>query len=408
MGDGEEGGNAERNGGVKDGLHVLSITMDPWLAVQDESRQLSGAQRRQIAYAEFLRCYTIITRSPRSMGLQPVWLTRNLQVIPTNSCNRFSFMWDAYRLGAKVCTETSVDCIACADPFSTAIPAYWLKHRFDIPLNVHVQADLIDNPYFIRERPRYRVFNLVAQWAVRQADTLRVSTSVERARFIKRGFAEDCVWYVPFYVDPAPFLQAEDAELRQRLLGEEFDRLVLFVGRLSGQKDIPTLLHAARRVIDARSKALFVIVGHGQRRTELETLASRLGLTQNVRFVGSVSYSDVPSYYAACDVFAITSMYEGTCMVLLEAALVGKPVVATAFAGAYDAIENGVSGYIVPIRDPQAVAERVTKLLNDPALSARMGAAGRELVRERFRPSVVLERYRRMWEVTSRRSQPLR
>ena len=88
-------------------------------------------------------------------------------------------------------------------------------------------------------------------------------------------------------------------------------------------------------------------------------------------------------------------------MVLLEAALAGKPVVATAFAGAYDAIEDGVSGYIVPIRDPQAVAERVTRLLDDPALSVRMGAAGRELVQERFRPSAVLEQYRRMWEVTA-------
>jgi glycosyltransferase involved in cell wall biosynthesis len=393
---------------MTDGLHVLSITTNPWLAVQDDVRQLSGAQRRQVAYAGFLRRYTVITRSLRSMGLEPVSLAQNLEVIPTNSRGRFSFMWDAYHLGVKVCCRMVVDCIACSDPFSTAIPAYWLKRRFGIPLNVHVQADLIDNPYFIRERPQYRVFNWVARWAVRQADTLRVSTSVERTRFIGRGFAQDRVWYVPFYVDPAPFLRAEGVELRQRLLGETFERLVLFVGRLSRQKDIPTLLHAARRVMDARPKTLFVIAGHGDCRTRLEALAVRLGLAGNVRFVGPVGYSDIPYHYAACDVFAITSVYEGTCMVLLEAALAGKPVVATAFAGAYDAIEDSVSGYIVSIRDSQAVAERVTKLLDDPALSARMGAAGRELVRERFRPSAVLERYRRMWEVTSRCSQSLR
>jgi glycosyltransferase involved in cell wall biosynthesis len=387
---------------MKDGLHVLSITTNPWLAVQDEARQLSGAQQRQVAYAGFLGRYTIITRSPRSMDLAPVNLASNLQVIPTHSRHRFSFMWDAYRLGVKVCDEMPVDCIACSDPFSAAIPACWLKHKFGIPLNVHLQADLMDNPYFIRERPQYRVFNLVAQWAVRQADTLRVSTRLEQARFIEGGLAQDRVWYVPFYVDAAPFLETEGVELRQRLLGEAFDRLLLFVGRLSRQKDLLTLLLAARRVVDVRPRTLFVIVGHGERRTELESLASRWGLRENVRFVGAVSYGDVPSYYAACDVFTITSVYEGTCMVLLEAALAGKPVVATAFAGAYDAIEDSESGYIVPIRDSQAVAERVTRLLDDPSLAARMGAVGRELVRERFRPSAVLERYRQMWEATSR------
>ncbi len=383
-------------------LHVLSITTNPWLAVRDEGRQLSGAQQRQLDYARFLRHYTVVTRSSRALKLSPVNLAANLTVIPSQSYHDVTFMWDAYRLGSRVCREEAVDCIACSDPFSTAVPAYWLKRKFGRPLNVHVQADLIDNPYFLRERLQYRAFNWLARWALRQADTLRVSTSVERGRFVAQGWPPDRVWYVPFYVEPAPFMAAEGSALRRRLLGETFDRLVLFVGRLSRQKDLSTLLQAAQRVAQARPRTLWVIVGHGPRRAAWEALAGRLGLGKNVRFVGGVSYAEVSAYYAACDVFAITSLYEGTCMVLLEAALSGKPIVATAFAGAYDAIVDGESGYIVPLRDAPVVAQRLIELLADPLLADRMGAAGREWVLARFRPSEVLARYRQMWQATAR------
>lgn len=171
-------------------------------------------------------------------------------------------------------------------------------------------------------------------------------------------------------VAPAAFRGAAPAELR-RSLTRNGEALVLTLARLDPQKGLPYLLEAAKSL----PKATFAIAGDGRDRKALEDQARSLGLEGRVRFLGY--RDDIPDLLAACDLFVLPSLFEGLPISVLEAMAAGKPVVATRIGGTDEAVENGVTGFLVPPRDPAALADAVSRVLSDPAAGRRMGEAGR-------------------------------
>jgi glycosyltransferase involved in cell wall biosynthesis len=114
----------------------------------------------------------------------------------------------------------------------------------------------------------------------------------------------------------------------------------------------------------------------------VERLASRLGLMRHCLFVGY--QRDVAPYYAFFDAFLLPSANEGTPVVAIEALAAGVPVVATAVGGVADVVEDGVDGFLAEPGDVEALADRLVRLAEDRELRARMGAAGRVRVPERY------------------------
>jgi glycosyltransferase involved in cell wall biosynthesis len=384
------------------GINVLSISLDQQLAAVDKEGVFSGAQKRQLEYAKLVSKYFVVTRAYRRANLQPIQLSDSLYVFPTSSWNDYSFIYDAFRLGQGICDKEDIACISCADPFSAGLVGYLLKRRLGIPLNIHIMADLMDNPFFINERSRYRLFNPFGKWLIQRADTIRVSTSREKEKLASDfRIEEERVWNVPFFIDFEPYLRSAGKEVRKQHLSDRFDKIVLFVGRIAKQKDLATLIKAIPLVIEDYPKSLFLMVGGGDQEKALKKLVVDLEVQRNVYWAGRISYYQVPAFFKACDVFAITSTYEGTCMVLQEAAVSGKPIVATGFTGAYDSIIDGETGYIVPIRKSQQVASKILHLLKNPVLAAEMGARGQKLVMQRFNKEGILRKYRTMWEATA-------
>jgi phosphatidylinositol alpha-1,6-mannosyltransferase len=168
--------------------------------------------------------------------------------------------------------------------------------------------------------------------------------------------------------------------------------VVVCVSRLVARKGQDTLIRAwplvQRRVPDA---ALLLVSG-GPYRSTLERLAGSLGVRRDVVFTGSVPWAELPAHFAAGDVYAMPCRtrrggldVEGLGIVYLEASACGLPVVAGDSGGAPDAVREGETGYVVPGRDIGAVAERIGVLLADPALAARLGAAGRAWVEAQWR-----------------------
>ena len=140
---------------------------------------------------------------------------------------------------------------------------------------------------------------------------------------------------------------------------------VLFVGRLSEEKGIEELLDATRDVPR-------VIVGDGPLRKRVPEA------------VGFVSPNDLGGYYERAAVVVCPSRREGYGVVAREAMAHGRPVVATAVGGLVDAVESGVTGLVVPPRDPSALRAAIEQLLADKGLRRRLGAAARHAARERF------------------------
>jgi glycosyltransferase involved in cell wall biosynthesis len=152
------------------------------------------------------------------------------------------------------------------------------------------------------------------------------------------------------------------------------------------------MLRAFRRVRAERPEAVLLLVGRGSLQAEVEALAGTLGLNGQVRFVGP--REDVPELMTAADGYVLSSAWEGMPMVLLEAGAAGLPIVATRVGGNQEAVHEGVSGFLVPPSDDQALAAAMLRLMALPEAERRaMGARGQEHVRQRYGLGRVVDRY---------------
>lgn len=152
------------------------------------------------------------------------------------------------------------------------------------------------------------------------------------------------------------------------------------VTRLSPQKAPLDFIKAAAKIVETHPQTWFVMVGDGPLRAEIEALAIELGVADRLVLTGL--RRDVPELLAAFDLFTLSSLWEGLPRVLPQAMATGLPIVATACDGSAEAISDGDNGFLVPPGDADLLAERLCRLLDDPALAAHMGEAGRARVAE--------------------------
>ncbi len=164
-------------------------------------------------------------------------------------------------------------------------------------------------------------------------------------------------------------------------LGREFAWLA--VGRFEVAKDYPTMLRALASARRRQPDTVLLIVGRGSLQTEAESLVRELGLQEGVRFLGV--RNDVPLVMSAADGYLMSSAWEGMPMVLLEAAAAGLPIVATAVGGNPEVVLDGLSGHLVPPRDPERLAEAMLRLIATSMADRRaMGERGHAHVRANY------------------------
>jgi len=195
---------------------------------------------------------------------------------------------------------------------------------------------------------------------------------------------------VPLGLDLAPLADAARREpetgaraaLRKSLNLPVDRKLVSIVGRLTKIKNHDLFLETAKRVLASRPDTDFVIVGGGERDAELKALASKLGIAGHVHFLGF--RSDTAFLYSALDLAVITSDNEGTPVTLIEAGAAGLPVVSTDVGAVRTVVRDGETGFVVPPGDAGTLADRIIRLLDDPALAQRLGAAGQRYVLANF------------------------
>lgn len=158
--------------------------------------------------------------------------------------------------------------------------------------------------------------------------------------------------------------------------------VVTTVGRLTAIKQHRLFLEAAERIGETHPAAIFLIVGDGELRGELEAAAAALGIAERVRFLGW--RRDLATVYGATDVFLLTSRNEGTPVALIESLAAGVPGVSTDVGGIRDVIDSDQVGLLAPFGDAALLAEHVSALLADPDRRRRMGDRGRRAVTARY------------------------
>jgi len=159
-------------------------------------------------------------------------------------------------------------------------------------------------------------------------------------------------------------------------------RVVGTVGHLASNKGHLYLLEAAQRLIRDEPNLGVAIVGTGGLRRRLEAQAVALGVAEYVKFTGF--RRDIPSLIKEFEIFVFPSHLEGLGTSILDAMALGKPVVATHAGGIPETVQDGVTGLLVPPRDPAALAQAIGYLLQHPELQAQFGKEGRRRVEQGF------------------------
>jgi glycosyltransferase involved in cell wall biosynthesis len=235
----------------------------------------------------------------------------------------------------------------------------------------------------------------VQRMACRLADCVLVNAEAVRRWLEDQGYRTDRVAVIRNGVDLARFaVRPGDGALRRELGLPADAPLVLVLSRLDRNKGIEEFLEAAAEVASRSPRVRFLVVGDRfvlrdgaivrdeRHRDELEKRARELGLSGRVRFTGF--RLDVPALLSEAAMSVLPSRSEGLSNAVLESMAAGVPVIATRVGGIPEAIEDGVSGLLVPPRDPGALARAMEVLLEHRELARRLGRDARRRVEERF------------------------
>lgn len=210
------------------------------------------------------------------------------------------------------------------------------------------------------------------------------------------GFEPGHLLWMPNPVDSdefAPATPERRAELRQQLDVPSGAPVVLFVGRLAPEKELPSLIRAFNVVRRDFPNAILVLVGDGPLRGDLEELGASLGLAAAVRLTGRQTVAEVRQWLQASDVFALVSSNEGFPCSLIEAMSAGLPSVVSDIPANAQLIEPGVHGFRSAVGDVESIAGALKALLADEPLRARFGAAAGALASSKYSTDRVIERY---------------
>jgi len=239
-------------------------------------------------------------------------------------------------------------------------------------------------------RWRYRLNRITAPLTDRV-----VCVSQRVADFVVQevGIPQCKVVVIPNGIDLRNFKYLPAKRQARAALGLPYElALIGTVARLNPVKRLDVLLQALASV----NGVCAVIIGDGPERARLEALRKQLGLVERVRFVGQ--QSNVPEWLAAMDLFVLPSDWEGMSNALLEAMAVGLPVVATAVGGTPEVVVDGVTGLLVPPRDPEALAEAIIALLQDRERAEAMGRTGQERVERYFTVERMVQKTEALYE----------
>jgi phosphatidyl-myo-inositol alpha-mannosyltransferase len=221
---------------------------------------------------------------------------------------------------------------------------------------------------------RSRLFGLAAPVLRRIARRITVRIAVSRAAAEFAGARIGGSFQIlPNGIDVRRFERAVPVDLGPGVK-------LLFVGRLDPRKGFPTAVAAFDRLASTRPDLRLIVVGDGPDRRVVDDLEP--AVRARVRLVGAIANVDLPPYHAASDLFLGTAVGgESFGVILVEAMAAGLPIVASRIRGYDEVIRDGVEGFLVPPRNPVAVAEAAGRILEDSSLAARMAAVGRERAR---------------------------
>jgi D-inositol-3-phosphate glycosyltransferase len=368
-------------------MNALMISLDSSLILKPDG----GSLQRHIALAERAGSLTILVRAPQSERR----VHGRLTLIPV----RGMFMIDALSQPLE-----KPDLIITQDLWLTALIGLRLRARWNVPLLMQNHSSLFTSPTWLSESPlRNRLLMGLARWTLPRTDFYRPVNQRERDHFVAQGGDPSRVIALPLgtasrhFAEPAAPETLESARARMQIAPD--DRVILWVGYPHVFKRVPLLLSIFAQVAGRIPEARLVIIGDlSVSPDDLPALAEKLGIRERISILPSVPHEELPAYYQAAEVYALTSSREGVPRVLMEASAAGLPLVGFAAPGVDEVIRDGENGILVPEGDTDAFSAALISLLDDPARARALGEQGQQIALATFDAERYPDRWVGVWE----------
>ncbi|MGB9838050.1 glycosyltransferase family 4 protein [Methanothermobacter sp.] len=269
-------------------------------------------------------------------------------------------------------------------PFLADMAAIAAK-RNDTPFVLTYHNDVVKDSGLLKLASRAYNNSLMKLTLKLSARIITPSPYVYKESTILRGYY-DLIELIPPAVDPETY-KPGNSNLREKYGIPEDSKIVLFVGAMNRghrHKGVDVLLRAFSKIEDEDN--YLVLAGSGDMIPEYRKLAESLSIADKAVFMGFVSENQLIDLYRTSDILVLPTLTiaEGFGMVLIEANACGTPVIGSKVGGIKYVIRDGETGILVPPGDPVALADAITRILEDEELAARMGSNGRRMVMENY------------------------
>jgi len=364
-------------------MKVLMISTDKKIFDRN-----SAVSKRMVEYGDLVEELHIVVFTKQKFEMMEI--SNNVVVYPTNSKNRWFYIFDAIKVGKKV---SGVDLVTTQDPFETGIVGWCLARGARLQVQIH--TDFL-SPYFvIRGSVLNRIRVMISKFVLPKADSIRVVSERIRNSLIELGIIKDWtkIIVLPVFTDIEEIKNSE-VKLNLRKKYPQFDFIVLIASRLSEEKNISLALSSFKKVMEKYSKTGLVIVGDGNMRDIL--IKQAMSLHGNVIF--EPWSDDLISYYKTTDLFLNTSNYEGYGLTLIEAAASGCPIISTD-VGIIGGVLNENNVLVCNVGDGECVAQKIIIAVENKAIRGRLAedalraVSGVSVSKEEY-----LREYKRSWE----------
>jgi phosphatidylinositol alpha-1,6-mannosyltransferase len=275
--------------------------------------------------------------------------------------------------------------ILCGQPITTGLVGLFFRKVRGIPFQVWVYGGEI-----VKFGHEKIIFGILLR-VLRQADTVIVNSDFTRTVYVRLGIPADKIVKITPAVDTdffKPGIDTQDLMQRYNLTGQ---RVILTVARLSERKGHDVVISALSKLKRQIPDITYLIVGTGPDEKRLKKLARDYAVQDRVIFCGSVKDEDLPKFYNLCDIHVMPNRevkgidtLEGFGLSFIEASACGKPVIGGKSGGSYEAITDGVTGYLINPVDVDELARRIAELLTNKEAACAMGKRGRKRVEEDF------------------------
>ncbi|OGY50284.1 MAG: hypothetical protein A3J65_04615 [Candidatus Buchananbacteria bacterium RIFCSPHIGHO2_02_FULL_45_11b] len=360
-------------------MKVLMISLDKGLLGKG---QLGDVVSRHAEYGQYAKKLDIIVFS--RVGFNFNQISPTVFAYPTNSANKFLYLVDAYKIGCRLFKKDNYQLVVTQAPFITGLAGWFLAKKFKAKLLVHYHGDYVKNKQWLKEKWYNFLLVYIARFISRRADGIRVMSQGIKNKLIESGIQAEKIRVISTPVSLVKCGRWDEkaaAELKSQYPGK---KIILFVGRLEKEKNLPLLLRALGTVKNIYPNFILLVIGDGRLKEEWSDFAKNSGLAGWVKFIGQIEHEDLVNYYAACDFIVNSSTSESFGKIFVEAAACDKPAIATSTTGSREIIIDGQTGLLSPLGDSPALAKNILRFLNNPALAQNMGRAAKESVSKRF------------------------